>query len=190
MNALMVLYISNASQLGKPSLQQTAGSPYGPCRKSRNSSARCRACGTPARPPAMLLQGQSLSEPQNMSNNAARNVGVGVNSDRRKPSTPMTSHSGRIVAPHQLTRRASHLTRQSIGPAGCWAASGATSTRGCGWNRASTSTWSIGLRPPAMMSTFCPNTTPIRWAGAVVLHPDGTCEGVHDPRANGGAAGV
>ena len=27
-------------------------------------------------------------------------------------------------------------------------------------------------------------------AGAVVLHPDGTCEGVHDPRADGGAAGV
>ncbi len=27
-------------------------------------------------------------------------------------------------------------------------------------------------------------------AGAVVLHPDGTLEGVHDPRADGGAAGV
>jgi gamma-glutamyltranspeptidase/glutathione hydrolase len=27
-------------------------------------------------------------------------------------------------------------------------------------------------------------------AGAVVLHPDGTCEGSHDPRADGGAAGV
>jgi gamma-glutamyltranspeptidase/glutathione hydrolase len=27
-------------------------------------------------------------------------------------------------------------------------------------------------------------------AGAVVLHPDGTLEGVHDPRANGGSAGV
>jgi gamma-glutamyltranspeptidase/glutathione hydrolase len=27
-------------------------------------------------------------------------------------------------------------------------------------------------------------------AGAVVLHPDGTCEGGHDPRADGGAAGV
>ncbi len=26
-------------------------------------------------------------------------------------------------------------------------------------------------------------------AGAVVLHPDGTCEGAHDPRADGGAAG-
>jgi gamma-glutamyltranspeptidase/glutathione hydrolase len=26
--------------------------------------------------------------------------------------------------------------------------------------------------------------------GAVVLHPDGTLEGVHDPRADGGAAGV
>jgi len=27
-------------------------------------------------------------------------------------------------------------------------------------------------------------------AGAVVLHPDSTCEGAHDPRADGGAAGV
>ena len=27
-------------------------------------------------------------------------------------------------------------------------------------------------------------------AGAVVLRPDGTLEGVHDPRADGGAAGV
>jgi oxamate amidohydrolase len=27
-------------------------------------------------------------------------------------------------------------------------------------------------------------------AGAVVLHPDGTCEGAHDPRADGGAAGI
>jgi len=27
-------------------------------------------------------------------------------------------------------------------------------------------------------------------AGAVVLHKDGTCEGAHDPRADGGAAGV
>jgi gamma-glutamyltranspeptidase/glutathione hydrolase len=27
-------------------------------------------------------------------------------------------------------------------------------------------------------------------AGAVVLHPNGTLEGVHDPRADGGAAGL
>ncbi len=27
-------------------------------------------------------------------------------------------------------------------------------------------------------------------AGAVVLHPDGSCEGAHDPRSDGGAAGV
>jgi oxamate amidohydrolase len=27
-------------------------------------------------------------------------------------------------------------------------------------------------------------------AGAVVLHPNGTCEGAHDPRADGGAAGL
>jgi len=27
-------------------------------------------------------------------------------------------------------------------------------------------------------------------AGAAVLHGDGTCEGAHDPRADGGAAGV
>jgi gamma-glutamyltranspeptidase len=27
-------------------------------------------------------------------------------------------------------------------------------------------------------------------AGAVVMHPDGSLEGAHDPRADGGAAGV
>jgi gamma-glutamyltranspeptidase/glutathione hydrolase len=27
-------------------------------------------------------------------------------------------------------------------------------------------------------------------AGAAILHPDGTCEAVHDPRADGGAAGI
>ena len=27
-------------------------------------------------------------------------------------------------------------------------------------------------------------------AGAAVLHPDGSCEGAHDPRGDGGAAGV
>ena len=27
-------------------------------------------------------------------------------------------------------------------------------------------------------------------AGAVVLHPDGTCEGAHDPRADGGGGGM
>jgi oxamate amidohydrolase len=27
-------------------------------------------------------------------------------------------------------------------------------------------------------------------AGAAALHPDGTCEGAHDPRADGGAAGA
>jgi gamma-glutamyltranspeptidase/glutathione hydrolase len=27
-------------------------------------------------------------------------------------------------------------------------------------------------------------------AGAVILHPDSTCEGGHDPRADGGAAGI
>ena len=27
-------------------------------------------------------------------------------------------------------------------------------------------------------------------AGATVLHPNGTCEAAHDPRADGGAAGM
>ena len=27
-------------------------------------------------------------------------------------------------------------------------------------------------------------------AGAVVLHPNGSCEGAHDPRADGSAAGI
>jgi gamma-glutamyltranspeptidase/glutathione hydrolase len=33
-------------------------------------------------------------------------------------------------------------------------------------------------------------TDAIGHAGAVVLHPDGSMEGAHDPRADGGAAGV
>jgi oxamate amidohydrolase len=35
-----------------------------------------------------------------------------------------------------------------------------------------------------------PYTDVMGHAGAAVLHPDGTCEGAHDPRSDGGAAGV
>jgi len=35
-----------------------------------------------------------------------------------------------------------------------------------------------------------PHSDVMGHAGAVVLHPDGTCEGAHDPRADGGAAGA
>jgi len=35
-----------------------------------------------------------------------------------------------------------------------------------------------------------PHSDTMGHAGAVVLHPDGTLEGAHDPRADGGAAGV
>jgi len=35
-----------------------------------------------------------------------------------------------------------------------------------------------------------PHSDVMGHAGAVVLHPDGTCEGAHDPRADGGAAGI
>lgn len=35
-----------------------------------------------------------------------------------------------------------------------------------------------------------PHSDVMGHAGAVVLHPDGTCEGAHDPRADGGAAGM
>jgi gamma-glutamyltranspeptidase/glutathione hydrolase len=35
-----------------------------------------------------------------------------------------------------------------------------------------------------------PYTDLMGHAGAAVLHPDGTCEGAHDPRADGGAAGI
>ena len=35
-----------------------------------------------------------------------------------------------------------------------------------------------------------PHSDVMGHAGAVVLHPDGACEGAHDPRADGGAAGV
>jgi len=35
-----------------------------------------------------------------------------------------------------------------------------------------------------------PHSDVMGHAGAVVLHPDGACEGAHDPRADGGAAGI
>src|SRR5262249_20806536 len=35
-----------------------------------------------------------------------------------------------------------------------------------------------------------PHSDVMGHAGAVVLHPDGSCEGAHDPRADGGAAGI
>jgi gamma-glutamyltranspeptidase/glutathione hydrolase len=35
-----------------------------------------------------------------------------------------------------------------------------------------------------------PHSDVMGHAGTVVLHPDGTCEGAHDPRADGGAAGI
>ena len=35
-----------------------------------------------------------------------------------------------------------------------------------------------------------PHSDVMGHAGAVVLHPNGTCEGAHDPRADGGAAGT
>ena len=35
-----------------------------------------------------------------------------------------------------------------------------------------------------------PHSDVMGHAGAVVLHPNGTCEGAHDPRADGGAAGA
>ena len=35
-----------------------------------------------------------------------------------------------------------------------------------------------------------PHSDVMGHAGAAVLHPDGTCEGAHDPRADGGAAGI
>jgi oxamate amidohydrolase len=35
-----------------------------------------------------------------------------------------------------------------------------------------------------------PHSDVMGHAGAVVLHPNGTCEGAHDPRADGGAAGI
>ena len=59
-------------------------------------------------------------------------------------------------------------------------------------SRASTAMWSIGCCPPATMSKCCsePYSDTMGHAGAVVLHPDGTLEGAHDPRADGGAAGM
>ena len=65
-------------------------------------------------------------------------------------------------------------------------------TTTCGWNAASTATWSTGCMSAGhdveMLDEAYSDT--MGHAGAVVLHPDGTLEGAHDPRADGGAAGV
>ena len=59
------------------------------------------------------------------------------------------------------------------------------------WNCASTATCSTGCCRPAMTWPLGePYAENMGHAGAVVLHPDGMLEGAHDPRADGGAAGV
>ncbi len=47
-----------------------------------------------------------------------------------------------------------------------------------------------GGRPRHRRSSMRPYSDTMGHAGAVILHPDGTLEGGHDPRADGGAAGV
>ncbi len=84
------------------------------------------------------------------------------------------------------------LERRSTRRAGCSAAPGARRTPICGWSSASTAIWSIGLMSAGhdveVLGEAYSDT--MGHAGAVVLHADGTLEGGHDPRADGGAAGV
>ena len=87
---------------------------------------------------------------------------------------------------------ASRSTRRSTRRAGCSAAPGARRTPTCGWSRASTAI-SIDRLLSAGHDVEVldePYSDTMGHAGAVVLHPDGTLEGAHDPRADGGAAEV
>ena len=76
--------------------------------------------------------------------------------------------------------------------AGCSAAPGARRTPICGWKRASTANLIDRLLSAGHDVEVLPEpySDTMGHAGAVVLHPDGTLEGAHDPRADGGAAGV
>ena len=76
--------------------------------------------------------------------------------------------------------------------AGCSAAPGARRTPTCGWkarfdgnliDRLLSAGHDVEVLPEAYSDTM-------GHAGAVVLHPNGTLEGAHDPRADGGAAGL
>jgi gamma-glutamyltranspeptidase len=89
------------------------------------------------------------------------------------------------------------LYRQSLATAldrraGCSAAPGARPSPTCAWRRASTATLvdrllSAGHDVDVIDARY---SDTMGHAGAVILHPDGTLEGGHDPRADGGAAGV
>ena len=106
---------------------------------------------------------------------------------RRRPA----ADARRAVHPPCAFSASRSLTRSTV-RAGFWAEPGARRGPRCGWNRASTAISSTRSPRPATMSRFCPTPIPTSMghAGAAVLHPDGTCEGAHDPRADGGAAGV
>ena len=82
--------------------------------------------------------------------------------------------------------------RRSTRRAGCWAAPGARRIPICAWNRASTAHLIDRLMSAGHDVEVLPDaySDTMGHAGAVVIHPDGTLEGAHDPRADGGAAGV
>src|SRR5262249_43431084 len=83
-------------------------------------------------------------------------------------------------------------TARSTRRAGCSAAPGARPTPICAWNPASTASWSTVCISAGHDVEVLPHaySDVMGHAGAVVLHGDGPLEGAHDPRADGGAAGV
>ena len=104
----------------------------------------------------------------------------GDGSRKRKPRcSPATCYSA--------SRSSAHSTRR----AGCWAGPGVRRTRICAWSalrRERDRPPDVGRHDVAVLDEAYSDT--MGHAGAVMLHADGTLEGGHDPRADGGAAGV
>ena len=88
--------------------------------------------------------------------------------------------------------RAAARSRDRRARAGCSAAPGARPTPICAWKSRFDGDLverllSAGHDVEVLADAY---SDIMGHAGAVVLHPDGTLEGAHDPRADGGAAGV
>ena len=100
------------------------------------------------------------------------------------------TQGARVHPPRRCS--ASRSPRRSTGRAGCSAAPGAARRRRCAWNprfdgNLIDALVSAGHDVDVLSE---PYSDTMGHAGAVVLHPDGSLEGAHDPRADGGAAGV
>ena len=87
---------------------------------------------------------------------------------------------------------ASRSSMRSTGRAGCSAAPGARRAPRCAWKPRFDGNLIDRLAAAGHDVEVIdePYSDVMGHAGAVVLHPDGSCEGAHDPRADGGAAGI